>query len=105
MPVRLLESLSLRGVSFQDRRFLAIGTSREDDLCNDVSQDGVIMCHSSSTLYMIHILHSYKRYVTIFATAGNENGIGRSPDQFFPCGEKWSGGSTEEHDPTGANDW
>jgi len=94
MPVRLLESLSLRGVSFQDRRFLAIGTSREDDLCNDVSQDGVIMCHSSSTLYMIHILHSYKLYVTIFATAGNENGVGRSPDQFFPCGEKWSGNET-----------
>ena len=41
-----------------------------------------------------HILHSYKRYVTIFATAGNENGIGRSPDQFFPCGEKWSGNET-----------
>ena len=41
-----------------------------------------------------HILNSYKRYVTIFATAGNENGIGRSPDQFFPCGEKWSGNKT-----------
>jgi len=22
---------------------------------------------------------------------GNNNGIGRSPDLFFPCGEKWSG--------------
>jgi len=55
MPVRLLQSLSVaeRGVSFQDRRFLAIGTSREDDLCNDVSQDGIIVCHSSSTLYMM----------------------------------------------------
>jgi len=55
MPVRLLQSLSVaeRGVSFQDRRFLAIGTSREDDLCNCVSQDDVIVCHSSSTLYMM----------------------------------------------------
>ena len=53
MPVRLLQSLSVaeRGVSFQDRRFLAIGISKEDDLCNDVSQDGVIVCYSSSTLY------------------------------------------------------
>ena len=25
---------------------------------------------------------------------GNKNGIGRSPDQFFPCGEKWSGNET-----------
>jgi len=32
---------------------LAIGTSREDDLCNDVSQDGVIVCYSISTLYMM----------------------------------------------------
>jgi len=96
MPVRLLQSLSVaeRGVSFQDRRFLAIGTSREDDLCNDVSQDGVIVCHSSSTLIWCHILHSYKRYITTFETAGNDNGIGRSPDQFFPCGEKWSGNET-----------
>ena len=96
MPVRLLQSPSVaeRGVYFQDRRFLAIGTSREDDLCNDVTQDGVIVCHSSSTLYMMSILHSYKRCVTIFATAGNGNGIGRSPDQFFPCGEKWSGNET-----------
>ena len=25
---------------------------------------------------------------------GNENGIGHSPDQFFPCGEKWAGNET-----------
>jgi len=25
---------------------------------------------------------------------GNENRIGCSPDQFFPCGEKWSGNET-----------
>ena len=25
---------------------------------------------------------------------GNKNGIGHSPDQFFPCGEKWSGNET-----------
>ena len=57
MSVRLLQSLSVaeRGVSFQDCRLLAIGASREDDLCNDVSQDGVIVivCYSSSTLYMM----------------------------------------------------
>ena len=55
MPARLLQSLSLieRGVSVQDRCFLAIGTSREDNLCNEMSQDGVIVCHSSSTLYMM----------------------------------------------------
>ena len=47
------ESVAERDVSFQDRRFLAIGASREDDLCNDLSQDGVIVCHSSSTLYMM----------------------------------------------------
>jgi len=84
MPLRLLQSLSVaeRGVSFQDRRFLAIGTTREDDLCNDVPQDGVIVCHSSSALYMMSYITSYKRYVTIFATAGNENGICRSPDSF-----------------------
>ena len=97
MPVRLLQSLSVAetGVSFQDRRFLAIGTSREDDLCNDVSQDGVIVCYSSSTLYMMSYIAFLQAYVTIFATAGNESGIGRSPDQFFPCGEKWSGNETK----------
>ena len=54
MPVRLLQSLSVaeKGVSFQDRRFLAIGTSREDDLCYDVSQDSVIVSQYS-TLYMM----------------------------------------------------
>ena len=35
-----------------------------------------------------HILHSYKHYVTIFAIVGNENGVGRSPDQFFPVWRK-----------------
>jgi len=40
------------------------------------------------------ILHSYKCYITIFATAGNENGIGRSPDQFFPVWWKGSGNET-----------
>ena len=85
MLARLLQSLSVaeRGLSFQDRRFLATGTSREDNLCNEMSQDGVIVCHSS-TLYMMSYINSYKHDVTIFATAGNENGIGRSPDQFFP---------------------
>ena len=55
MPPRLLQSLSVteRGVSFQDHRSLAIWTSREDDLWYEMSQDGVIVCHSSSTPYMM----------------------------------------------------
>ena len=70
MPVRSLQSLCVaeRGVSFQDWRFLAIGTSREDDLCNDVSQDGVIVCHSSSTLYMmsyITVLQALRRPIRL----------------------------------------
>ena len=55
MPARLLQSLSVKesGVSFQDHHFLAIRSSREDNLCNEMSQDSIIMCHSSSTLYMM----------------------------------------------------
>ena len=50
MRARLLQSLSVaeRGVSFQDRHSLVIGTSGEDNLCNEMSQDSVIACHSSS---------------------------------------------------------
>ena len=64
MPARLLQSLSVaeRGVSFQDRRFLAIGTSREDSLCNEMSQDGVIVCNSSSTLYMMSYIFFFFFY-------------------------------------------
>jgi len=52
-------SLSLRGFSFQDRHSLAIGTSKEDNLRNEVFQDGAIVCHSISTLYMMsYISHS-----------------------------------------------
>jgi len=50
--------------SFQDRHFLAIRTSREDDLCNEMSQDGVIMCHSSSTL-----LHDVIYYILTSVTS------------------------------------
>jgi len=49
----------LRGFSFQDRHSLAIGTSKEDNLRNEVFQDGAIVCHSISTLYMMsYISHS-----------------------------------------------
>ena len=74
MPVRSLQSLSVaeRGASFQDRRFLAIGTSREDDLCNDMSQDGVIVCHSSSTLCMMSYITFLQALRHNFATAGNQ---------------------------------
>jgi len=86
MPATLLQSLSVteRGFSFQDRHSLAIGTSKEDNLCNEMFQDGAIVCHSSSTLYMMSHITFYKRYVTIFATAGNENGIGHLPEN-IPC--------------------
>ena len=46
-------SITENGVTFQDCRFLAIRTSREDNLYNEVSQDGITVCHSSSTLYMM----------------------------------------------------
>jgi len=54
MPVRLLQSLSVaeRGF-FQDLLSLGIRTSEEDNLCNEMSQDGVIKCHCSSTLRMM----------------------------------------------------
>jgi len=55
-----------------------MGTSEEDNLCNIMSQDGVIVCRSSSTLDMI----IYKCYIV--ASTGDENGIGHSPDRFFP---------------------
>jgi len=64
------------------------------DLCNEMSQDGVIVCHSSSTLYMMS-------YITIlrhnFCNSGERKWNGHSPDQFFPCGEKWSGNKTNTY--------
>jgi len=44
------------------------------------------MCHSSSTLCMMSYITFLQTclYVTIFAPTGNKNGIGHSPDQFFP---------------------
>jgi len=85
MPVRLLHSLSVteKGFSFQDLS-LGIGTSKEDNLCNEMSQDGIIVCHTLCDV----TLHSYKHYITIFATAGSEYGIGSSPDQFFTVWQK-----------------
>ena len=99
MPARLLQSLSVaeRGVSFQDRHFLAIGTSREDNLCNECLRMALSRATVVPHFIWCHILQSYKRYVTIFATTTNENGIGHSPDQFFPCGEKWSGNETRKY--------
>jgi len=34
---------------------------------------------------------------------GNNNGIGRSPDLFFPCGEKWSGNETRPPEALGTD--
>ena len=39
-----------------------------------------------------HMLHSYKHYITIFAIAGNKNGMGQK--NFSRCWEKWSGNKT-----------
>ena len=65
MPVRLLQSLSVAewGFSFQDRRSLAIGTSKEDNLSTK--------CLRTCATVVPHFVwcHSCKRYVTIFATA------------------------------------
>ena len=97
MPVRLLQSLSVaeRSISFQDRRFLAIGTSREDDLCNDVSQDGVIVCHSSSTLYMMsHITFLQALHHNLCNRRERKRNRLFTRPIFFPCGEKWSGNET-----------
>jgi len=52
---------------------LAIRTSEEDNLCNEVSQDGDTMCHGSSTLYIVSHITVLETYVTIFATTGNKN--------------------------------
>jgi len=46
------ECLSLKEV-FLYCHSLAIRTSREDKLFNKMSQDGVIICHNSSALYMM----------------------------------------------------
>jgi len=51
MPVRLLQSLLQKEVFLS--RIVVIGSSSEDNLCNEMSQDSVIVCHSSSTLYMM----------------------------------------------------
>jgi len=79
MPVRSLQNRSVaeRYLSFQNLLSLAIRISEEG---NEMSQDSVIVSHSNSTLYMMSCIHSYKRYITIFATAGNENRTGCSPD-------------------------
>jgi len=57
MPVRLLLNVSVaeRSFSFQDLISLVIRTFEEDsdNLCDEMSQDGVIMCQSSSTLHMM----------------------------------------------------
>ena len=63
MPARLLQCLSVaeRGVSFQDRRS---EPPRKTDLCNEMSQDGVIVCHSSSTLYYYDVIYHIPTSVT-----------------------------------------
>ena len=102
MPVRLFPSPSVAEGGFSLQDFLSfkleIGTSEEDNVYYNMSHDGnqCIMCHSSYTLYM-----NTTPISLIFATAGNENGIGRSFTRlFFPnCGEKWSRIETNHHAP------
>ena len=85
MPVRLLQSLSVaeRGFPFQDLS-LEVGTSKEDNLCNEMSQDGIIVCHTLCDV----ILHSYKHYIAIFATTGSENRMAVHQTNFSLCGKK-----------------
>jgi len=56
-----------------------IGTSEEDNICNEMSQDGIILYHTSSTFYMMSYYMPTKWY-----TIGNKNGIDRSSHLFFP---------------------
>ena len=72
------------------------------------SHDLISVLHSFVTCILPRLLsflgHHYSRVICHFRKAtwldrqhsggGNENGIGRSPDQFFSCGEKWSGKET-----------
>ena len=53
MPARLLQSLSVteRGVSSRINVPWRSKSPGKTDLCNQMSQDGIIVCHSSSTLY------------------------------------------------------
>ena len=82
MPVRLLQCLSNsdRGISFRGSSLLVVRTSEEDNLCVDH--------YRSSTVHTTSVITFYKRYVTIFATARNKNGIGHSPDYFSPLRAK-----------------
>ena len=53
--------------------------------CNEMSQHSNIVCLSSSTLHTrLYITIFLQCYITIFATTGKVNTIGRSPDCFFP---------------------
>jgi len=55
------------------------------DLCACVHVKIILRVRAIPTYRVYWLYDSYKRYITIFATAGNKNGIGRSPDLFFPC--------------------
>ena len=81
MAVRLLQSLSVAERGFFPGWLFAM-TSLRTALSCATEVPLVTWCHKSQ---------SYKRYVTVFETTENENGIGCSPDQFSLCGEKWSG--------------
>jgi len=55
MLIRLLQSLSVTD-SFSFRIFFP-ETSEEDNLHNEMSQDGITVCHSSSTLYVMSYMY------------------------------------------------
>ena len=76
MTVRLLQSLSVTGR----------GLSSWNLQARQTLQRNVSRWHCCVPQYVVAhftqcpILHSYKCYVTVFATAGNKKGIGHSMD-------------------------
>ena len=78
MPARLLQSLSVaeRGVSFQDCRSLAIRNLQGRHTFATKCLRMALSCATVVPHFIwCVILQSYKRYVTIFAIVGNENGM------------------------------
>ena len=55
MPVRLFQNLrlSLKKIFFPGSYFPGQQNLWGRNLCNEMSQDGIILCHSSPTLYMM----------------------------------------------------
>ena len=89
MPIRLLQNLFV--AAFQGLLSLAIKTPKEDNLCNEMSQDSVILCHSSSTLDIMSYLHPYNVILKILREKKQNRPF---PRQFFLSEAKNGGHNT-----------